>query len=354
MVGIIFTVSAIFWVFMSPFWGRRSDIWGRKPVLMIGIGVFSISIGGLAFILQQSLKGGMTAMLVFVLLTAFRALHGGFSSAGPAAAQAYVADRSSRKDRASALASIAASFGLGATLGPGIASATTPFGATAPLYIVSGVAVLAFLAIWKFLPERTKPSQKDRSSKLKFSDPRLRATLLYGILGGIVMVTPLQLFGFYLIDTLSLDPVTASQYLGIAFMMSSMAALVSQLVIIQRLKLPTSLLLKLAPAIIMTAHFLIIIGKDFGTLVFAMMLGGLGAGLFVPSYNARMSLSVDKSEQGAVAGISNSAYVSGYVVAPVAAFSLYSLSPQLPFICTTAFAAFLAVYAHLVLRTDTN
>lgn len=352
MVGIIFTISAIFWVFMSPFWGRKSDIWGRKPVLMIGVGVFSISIGGLAFILQLSLLGGMTAMTIFILLTAFRVLHGGFSSAGPAAAQAYVADRSSRKERAASLASIAASFGLGATLGPGIASVTTPLGPTVPLYIVSGAAVMAFLAIWKFLPERTKPSQKDRLTKLKFNDPRLRAPLLYGVLGGIIMVTPIQLFGFYLIDVLALDTATASQYLGIAFMMSSMAALVSQLVIIQRLKIPTSILLRLAPALIMGAHLLIVTGRDFGVLVFAMALGGLGGGLFVPSYNARMSLSVSKNEQGAVAGIANSAYVSGYIVAPIAAFYLYSLSPQLPFLCTTILAAFLAVYAHFLLRTD--
>ena len=42
-VGIIFSISALAWMFFSPFWGSLSDKFGRKWIFLLGIFGFSIS-----------------------------------------------------------------------------------------------------------------------------------------------------------------------------------------------------------------------------------------------------------------------------------------------------------------------
>ncbi len=350
-VGMIFTVSALMWVIMSPVWGRRSDKIGRKPVILLGVGMFSVSIAGIGCILHLSLKDSLSSLSIFILLVLFRSLHGLFSSAGPAASQAYVADRTKPDERTSSLAGIAAAFGLGATLGPGIGGTTVQFGPVIPLFIVSGIAILSFLTILRFLPERSRPLQRTNQPKLKVTDKRLRAALFYGVCGGVLMVLPIQLIGFYLIDILELEEISASQVLSVVFMVSSIAALFSQLVIIQRFKLPPSLLVWIAPPTIALGQLIVALGSDIGTISFGMMITGLGTGMYFPAYNATISLRVNPEEQGAAAGLANATGAIGYIFAPVLAFGLYEISPQTPFYFSACLAVLLTVYARLVLRT---
>ncbi|WP_306250147.1 MFS transporter [Parvularcula sp. IMCC14364] len=349
-VGIIFTVSAFMWVFFSPFWGRRSDVLGRKPVILLSVGMFAVSIGALAVVLELGLKGVLPVMAVFVLLTLSRSLHGIFVSAGPAAAQAYVADRTAPEERTASLAGLTAAFGLGASIGPGIGSATVQFGPVVPLYIVTVISVLSFAAIFFWLPERSKPVVVKNRRKLQLTDPRLRRIFIYGAGGGLLMVVPIQLIGFYLLDVLQLDELSASQFLGVALMVSSMASLFAQLVLVQRLKLSPWLLLQAAPALVLFGHVIIALGRDFGTIVFGLVFAGLGTGIIMPAYNAAVSLSVKADEQGAAAGLANSFFAVGFIIAPIVAFSLYDLSPQTPFICSAIIAGLMAIYAWRLLR----
>lgn len=352
-VGFIFTISALMWVLLSPIWGRKSDVIGRKPILLLGVGMFAISLAILGTIMELSLRGYFSATMAFILMAAFRSMHGIFASAGPAAAQAYVADRTTTKERPSSLAAIAASFGLGAIIGPGIGSATSRFGLTVPLFIVVAIAVVSFLAIFLFLPERSKPIAPKTKTKLKFTDKRLRALLFYGMGCGVLLVVPAQLVGFYLIDRLQLDDTTASQFLGIAYMVSSMSALFSQLVIIQRFKLSSTLLLQTAPLLVFAGFIIIAFGADYGAYVFGLLIAGLGTGLLLPSSNALISLSVSAGEQGNAAGLANSAPATGFIFGPPLAFGLYDISPQTPFILAALFALSLSLFARIITRKMT-
>ncbi len=349
-VGIIFTLSAIMWVVMSPYWGRKSDVWGRKPVILLGVGAFAISLALLGLVMQAGMQNTLSLGVAFLLMCVFRSFHGLFASGGPAAAQAYVADRTAPEERTASLAGLTAAFGLGASIGPGIGAATAQFGAVVPIYVVAVIAVLSFFAILFWLPERSKPSAPKDRAKLSVWDKRLRMVLLYGIGGGILMVLPIQLTGFLLIDVLALDEATASQYLGIALMISSLASLFSQLVIVQRLSISPQLLLVISPAVTAVGHFLVVIGTNFGALVFALLVTGLGTGMILPSYNAVISLSVTPKEQGAAAGVGNSFFAVGFIVTPIIAFTLYKVSPQMPFICSGIFSIALAYFAWVSLQ----
>ena len=108
----IFTLSAVLWVLMSPFWGRRSDVWGRKPVILLGLVGFGISTGGLALLLLIGQQGWLPLMTLYILMIIIRSIFGLFGSGSPSAAQAYIADRTTREERTGGVAAIGAAFGL--------------------------------------------------------------------------------------------------------------------------------------------------------------------------------------------------------------------------------------------------
>ncbi|MEO1674567.1 MAG: MFS transporter [Pseudomonadota bacterium] len=349
-VGLVFTLSAFFWVLMSPVWGRRSDQIGRKPVILLGVGVFAIALSALGLALHAGLNAWVPAGALVFLLAGIRAFHGLFSSAAPAASQAYIADRTGAQDRTAALAGLGAAFGIGSTLGPGIGGATVQFGPVVPLFAVSAIAAAAFVAIAVFLPEQSRPKQRTARGALKMTDARVRHVLIYGVVSGALMVIPIQLTGFYLLDVLALDETTASQYLGVVFMVNSLAALFGQLVIIGRFRPSPRLLLIIAPPVLMIGHLIIAVGNDFGTIAFGMLINGLGTGMIRPGYNAAISLQVSPEEQGAAAGLANAAWTTGHIFTPALAFSLYAIGIRTPFLVAAGLAVALMVFAVRFIR----
>src|SRR3546814_7027539 len=98
---MIYSLSSLLWIVTSPFWGRRSDIVGRKPIMLLGLAAFSISTVIFACLVLVALWGWLLMAIVFPLFMVSRSIYGGFGSGNNAAAQAYVADRTSRGDRKS-------------------------------------------------------------------------------------------------------------------------------------------------------------------------------------------------------------------------------------------------------------
>ena len=115
-VGLIFTLSAICWTIFSPIWGRISDNIGRKPVIIIGMLAFSFSTGSFGYLLQYGFENFSSVILLYILLVLSRAIYGIFGSGTPVAAQAYIADRTTRSERSKGVAAIGAAFGFGAIL----------------------------------------------------------------------------------------------------------------------------------------------------------------------------------------------------------------------------------------------
>ena len=94
-----FVASATVWVFSSGYWGRRSDHWGRKPVILLGLVAFGVSFGLFAVFANLGVDGIIPAMVAYPLMIAARSLYGIFGSGSAPAAQAYVADRTTRAER---------------------------------------------------------------------------------------------------------------------------------------------------------------------------------------------------------------------------------------------------------------
>ena len=93
------------------------------------------------------------------------------------------------------------------------------------------------------------------------------------------------------------------------------------------------------------AHGLIWAFPTFWIVVAGMTLGGLGAGLAIPAFNAAASLAVEPDEQGSAIGLANAAGASGFIVSPIVGISLYGWLPQAPFIFTMGLAFLLLIFA---------
>ena len=125
--GMIFAVSACFWVIMGPIWGRASDRHGRKLFVVISLCGYALSMTLFATSIRIGLLGALSGAPLFALIAFSRSLYGMIGSAGPPAAQAYIADRTSAMDRTSGMAGFSAAIGLGAMLGPGFGAAAAVF-----------------------------------------------------------------------------------------------------------------------------------------------------------------------------------------------------------------------------------
>ncbi|MEM9173006.1 MAG: MFS transporter [Pseudomonadota bacterium] len=344
-VGLIFSVSALMWVLSSAFWGRLSDRWGRKPVILIGTLGYIVSTTCLILSINAGLSGAVSLTVAYVLMVATRSIYGLIGPGIRVASQAYIVDRTTREDRTVAIAGMAAAFGLGNVIGPGLGAAASIFGLLAPLWMIVTLIVCVGVATLLFLPENSRPGTRSNDVRLPFLDPRIRGYILFGLAVSFVVATPLQTAAFFFIDTLGFNANDAAQFVGVGLSAAAMAALFSQLVIVQRLRPPPFVMMSAGAAILLLAQLMMALSTHFATMAFALMLNGLGAGMALPGYTAGASLAVSNDEQGAIAGISGAVTAGGFCLVPFINLTLYQWSPSAPYFFDVGLMALALVFA---------
>src|SRR5215213_2326190 len=137
-----FVVSSYSWMqfIFSPILGRLSDKYGRRPVLFISM--LGSALGYVVLGLANTL------LLVFV-----GRIISGITGGNISAAQAYIADVTTKENRAKGMALFGAAFGLGFVLGPAIGGITSKYGVHVPFYIAAALSMIAALAVYFVLPE---------------------------------------------------------------------------------------------------------------------------------------------------------------------------------------------------------
>jgi MFS family permease len=330
-IGSIFAVSATLWVFSSAYWGARSDTWGRRPVLLIGLAAFGISTLAFASVLLFGLWGVFAPTMTYALLIATRSVFGIFGSGAYPAAQAYIADRTTAQERTEGMATLNAAFGLGAAIGPGIGAALIVLGVIAPLFFVGILGLLSAAAIWILLPERTRPHKREVLKPLSWFDPRVLPFVVFSVIQGTAGSIQIQTVAFFIRDTLNTPTAETQQLAGVALMCSAIATLFAQFVLVQRFKLTTRFLIYCGIASAIVSNLLIMFAPNYGLIVFALMMSGLGFGMLRPGFAAAASLAVSQDEQGAIAGLTGGASAAGFIFAPLVGNLLYSWSRPAPY-----------------------
>ncbi|MBI1393414.1 MAG: MFS transporter [Alphaproteobacteria bacterium] len=343
----IFMTSATFWVTFGPFWGRLSDDRGRRPFILLGLSAYAASMTLFATMIELGARGLLAGGLLYALLLITRSIYGLFGSAMPPAAQAYIADRTTPDNRTSELAGFSAAFGLGAMVGPAFAGALGGVDPVAPLYGVAALAATAVCAIALRLNEKTAPKERAARPTLSPFDPRIRSFLAYGLATATVTAIPTQFASFYVIDRLGFDDASALSAAGVVLSTAAGASLFAQIALVQRFRLKPYILLRVGPALLAIGHLTIAFSTELGAMAFGMMISGLGAGLVAPGYVGGASLAVSIREQGAVAGLSNAAASSSFIIAPPIGYLVYSTAPQSLFIATSVLATAAFLFAVL-------
>lgn len=342
-----FAASATIWIYTSTFWGKKSDHWGRRPVILMGLAVFGLSFALFAGFAQAGVSGFLGVAIAYPCMIAARALYGLFGSGASPAAQAYVVDRTTRAERTRGVATISAAFGLGTTFGPVVGTLLVVFGTFVPYYFTALVAFASAAAIWYLLPERTRPRLRldHEQPKLSWRDPRILPFVIFGTGISTAGAIPIPIIGYLFIDLLHLSRTDAPQYTNIGLLASSLAALFAQLVIVQRSSMSARALILWGTFVGLASFLLFAVSHQFGPLVIALVISGLGFGMVRPGYAAAASLAVDPDEQGAVAGIIGATSAAGFIFGPLMATKLYKLSPAAPFWFGAILMAALCVYA---------
>ncbi|MEO0466856.1 MAG: MFS transporter [Pseudomonadota bacterium] len=359
--GAIFSLSALCWSMSSPLWGKKSNLWGRRRVAAIGLAGYAVSMLALLLFAVLARTNVITsAVLIFITLALSRALFGLVGSGASPAAQAYVADRTSPAERQSEIAFITSGFSMGTVIGPAFAAVlVSAFGLLTPLGFTALIAAAMSVVIWRYLPENRAPKadaaqieNAPGASGLWHSSAVL-PFLIYAVTLSLVTGILTQVFVFTVMDRMGVSGRQAAQFTGPAFMVGAMAILLSQLVLIPRLKMSSRALMVAGCGPLLGGALLLVFATDFATLVFAQFLIGMGQGLARPGFSSGASLAVSPALQGNVAGLVISANGMGFIITPFFGLFLYQyVDVSLPFWICTGLLAAMAVYARFALPDD--
>lgn len=382
-VSIAYTWSAALWVVCAPFWARRSDRRGRKAMMALGLAGFTLSMGLCGFALYLGLSGALGALWTLVLFAAFRSLYGGFGSAAPPAVQAYVASRTSRKERTQALSLIASSFGLGTVIGPALAPfmvfSSAPEGLIGPYIAFALIGLAAIVTLRLYLPNDTphyaargeafdapyggasagaSANEEENadaalapSKRLGWWEHRLRPWVIMGLVGGHAHAMILGIVGFAVLDRLHLRDNVAQGTgpVGIVLMCGAAATLLAQWGIIPRFKLGPRAACLVGVGVGGLGTGMLAYADDLHSIILSYGVLSLGFGLFRPGFNAGASLAVGRHEQGEASGVVASVTGAAFVFAPAIGVWLYGHSGHLGFGLTGALCACVFVYGWFAL-----
>jgi len=339
-VGLIISCSSLIFALASPVWGTLSESLGRKRVLVIGLSGYSLGTLMFAVVFDIGLHGGLVGGLLVAGLVLSRMVQAAIMAATPAAAAAYTADITTPEQRTQGMGRIGAANNLGTVIGPVSGGLLAAVGLVFPLYVVAALTALMALATALWLPASPhQPTARTvslarvlRSGLGAYADPRLRDLLLTGVMLFMSFALIQQTLGFLFQDQFGLSPAAAARALGLTMMAAAVTSLVGQIVVVQWLRAPATLLVILAvPAIGLGALILWLADQQWVMSV-AVLLVGLGLGFGMPAIMSLASLRVSSEEQGRVAGLASACPALGFILGPLVGTGLYTLDHRWPYL----------------------
>ena len=158
-IGLLVASYSFMQFAFSPIWGNLSDRFGRRPILFYTI--LGSSIG----YMMIGTAGSLWMIYAGRLLA-------GATGGNLSTAQAYIADVTSRENRARGMGLFGMAFGLGFILGPALAGILSKFGMRVPFLFAAGLSLLNALLLYFILPESrvVRPHDPTVEKKSRWSE----------------------------------------------------------------------------------------------------------------------------------------------------------------------------------------
>jgi DHA1 family tetracycline resistance protein-like MFS transporter len=324
-VGLLFASYSIMQLIFSPILGGLSDKYGRRPVLLLSI------IGtGIGFLI---LGLANTLLLLFI-----GRILDGITGGNISTAQAYIADITTKENRARGMGLIGAAFGLGFIFGPAIGGILSRWGIHVPFFFAAAMCFANALLLYFRLPETVTPDHPARNSAAgwrsirqlfsSLKQPRLAFVLVIYFLFIVAFSIMTTSFSLYTMFRFGYD----AQHTGYLFAYVGLIAVIIQGGLIGRLvkrfgELPLVIFGAFCFAISLFA--VPFVGPAAGGLA-ALLVGGgvfsMGNSLATPALTSLASKSVGAEQQGVVLGVTQSTASLARAVGPFLAAVLINSS----------------------------
>ena len=317
-VGLLFASYSIMQLIFSPILGRLSDKHGRRPVLLVSI------IGtGIGFLI---LGFATTLWMLFV-----GRILDGITGGNISTAQAYIADITTKEERAKGMGLLGAAFGLGFIFGPAIGGILSQWGVAVPFLFAAGLCFANATLLYFTLPETVTADHPARTlaaggrglSQLieSLSQPRLGFVLIIYFMFIVAFSIMTTTFSLYTMFRFGYD----AKHNGYLFAYVGIIAVIIQGGLIGRLvKRFGELPLVIVGALFFAGSLFAVpfVGPNVGGLLGLLIGGGIfsaGNSLATPSLTSLASKSVGRGEQGGVLGVTQSVASLARAVGPALA-----------------------------------
>jgi multidrug resistance protein len=324
MIGVIISSYSLMQFLFAPAWGRLSDRIGRRPVLLVSL--FGSTVSYLIFAFAKSWE--------WVLVSRVFA---GVCGANIAVAQAYIADITTRENRAKGMGLIGMAFGLGFILGPvigGIAVGKEHHYIYAGLIAATLCGINFILAIFH-LPESLDPARaREAASARTGRFTGLASVLRHGVMARLLAVTFLANVAFAIWEStfgqwLNVSPAFhyGMREFGYLLAWTGFISAFMQGGAVGRLvqRFGAAPLLKISVLVFAATSVALPFCGALAPLLVVLAVLALANGVNRPVLSTLLSLNATPSEQGLVLGLSSSCASLARIVGPPAGGALFDL-----------------------------
>ncbi len=338
-IGIVVAVYSFVQFLFNPVLGKLSDRYGRKPIIFI-----SLLINAIGYVLFA-----FTTSYIVLLVSRIVAGIGGSSIS---VAQAYIADVTTKDNRAKGMGIIGAAFGLGFVFGPLIGGFLSSYGYMATGFAAAAFSSLAFIFTIVLLPESNINRKVSAETTRKlididdlknvFAKPE-RAMLIF--LFFVLTFSFANIYGTFALLGLQVYGFSDMQN-GFMFGIIGLTSAIVQGGLIGRITklLRKKNILKIGSFLIMVSLALTPYGNTFLGLAIISVFLALGTSIFQPTVLSLISEVTPEDEQGVTLGVNQSVSAFARVLGPLwGGFAFEFLGYPFPFITGAAFTSIIFI-----------